>query len=329
MPRVGKADMNSPMHRSPAPARSLSKRRIADILALIREFQSRHGGKFPTTRSPFPRPHGSWNAIDRALRHDAIVQCEHFEQLKAALLRRGLKPTLARLDPAYTAKQQGPRHFADILQLIRQSREQHGGRFPLRTDRFAVQGHTDTWVAIDSALAIGAIVECPLWIAHRDRMARLGVKPSLATLHPNYRPVRRELRTIASIQAAVVAYMAQHAGKQPNQRAPYPATVPPDSWKAICKALRHGQVEHDADWAGFRARLEQSQQRASLFTFMDCYREELQALFALAPHTAPPAAPIALPSLKTERSGKRPVQFAALLAPLLGARVAEDRPDRA
>ena len=299
------------------PARSLAKRRIADILALIREFQSLHGGKFPTTRSPFPRPHGSWNAIDRALRHDAIVQCEHFVQLKAALQRRGLKPTLARLNPAYTASHSGPRRFADILELVRLSAEQHGGRFPLRSDPFAVRGHSDTWIAIDSALTTGAIVECPLWIAHRDKMARLGVKPSLASLRPHYRPVRRAPRTVAAIKATIVAYMAQHAGRMPNQRAAFPGSVPPDSWKAICKSLRYGTVEHDADWSDFCARLAQSRQKASLFTFTCCYRDELHSMFALTPPAAPAAAPIAIPRARGGRQRKQPpVQFAALVSQL-------------
>jgi hypothetical protein len=303
-------------NESPRPASPLAKRRIADILALIREYQLSHGGKFPTTRSPFPRPRGSWNAIDRALRHDAIVQCEHFTQLKAALLRRGLTPTLARLNPSYIAPHNGPRRFADILQVIRESREQHGGRFPLRTDPFAVRGHSDTWIAIDSALTTGAIADCPLWIAHREKMARLGVKPSLASLHPHYRPVRRERRTIASIQAAVVAYMAQHGGKLPNQRAAFPSQVPADSWKAICKALRLGNIEPDGDWREFCARIEESQQKPSLFTFMACYRQELHSMFALAPPAASAAAPITVPRARSARATKRPVQFAALVSQL-------------
>lgn len=209
-----------------APARTMVKRRIADILELIREFQAHNGGKYPTTRSPFLHTSGSWNAIDGALRRDAIVQCPRFMELKAALLRRGLTPTLARLDPSYIAAHAEPRRFADILQMINRSRRQHGGRFPLRTDPFNVHGHEDTWIAIDSALTVGTIIDCPLWITHRDRMVRLGVNPSLASLHPHYRPVRRERRTIAYIQAALVAYMVEHAGMLPSQRAPFPTNVP-------------------------------------------------------------------------------------------------------
>lgn len=303
-------------HDQPRPARTLTKRRITDILELIKEFQSLHAGKFPTIRSPFPRPHGSWNAIDRALRHDAIVQCEHFVQVKAALQRRGLTPTLARLDPAYRASHSGPRHFADILEVIKQSREQHGGRFPLRSDRFLVRGYSDTWIAIDSALATGAIADCPQWTAHCEKMARLGVKPSLASLHPHYRPVRREKRAVASIKAALAVYMAQHAGKLPNQRAPFPATIQPDSWKAICKALRNANVEHDADWNDFCARLEQAQQKPSLFTFMNCYRHELASMVTLLPQVEATAIPISVPRERAARPEKKPVQFAALVSQL-------------
>jgi len=302
-----------------APARTMVKRRLADILALIREFQARHGGKFPTNRSPFPRPEGSWNAIDSALRRDAIVHCPDFMRLKEALLRRGLTPSLARLDPAYTAHHAGRRRFADILQLVQQSREQHGGRFPLRTDPFTVRGHRDTWIAIDSALAAGAIAECPQWIAHRERMARLGVRPSLASLHPDYQPYRRQRRTIASIQAAIVAYMAEHGGRLPNQRAPFPSTVPADSWKAICKALRSATIENDADWTAFQARLEQSGQKSSLYTLIDRYQEELRSTFALA-HPAVAAAPPAPTRVRKAASAKKKqVQFAALVAQLFHA----------
>ena len=65
-------------------ARVMSRRTIRQILDLIAEFQSRHGQKFPTVSAPFMRPGDSWNAIDSALRKDAIVQCAQFSALKAA-----------------------------------------------------------------------------------------------------------------------------------------------------------------------------------------------------------------------------------------------------
>lgn len=304
------------LNENHAPARIMVKRRITDILELIKEFQALHGGKFPTIRSPFPRPNGSWNAIDGALRRDAIVQCEHFVRLKVELRQRGLTPSLARLAPCYSAPHVGHRRFADILEIIRQSREQHRGRFPLRTDTFAVHSHADTWVAIDSALATGAIVECPLWIVHRDKMKRLGVKPSLASLNPSYQPVRRERRTIASIHAAIVAYMAEHAGKLPNQRAPFPTTLPADSWKAICKALCSEAVEHDADWIEFHARLDVSRQKPSLFTLIDRYRHELHGMFAQIQPVDATALSIPTRSVKSEQVVKKQIQFAALVAQL-------------
>lgn len=304
------------------PARTMTKRRINDILELIREFQARHDGKFPTIRSPFPRAGGSWNAIDGALRRDAIVQCPHFVQLKAALRRRGLTPTLARLDPSYTAPRTRRRHLADILHMVKQSSEQHGGRFPLRTDPFEVRGYEDTWIAIDSALADGAIGECPLWIAHRGKMAQLGVMPSLASLNPRYQPVRRQRRSIASIKAAIVVHMTENAGRTPSQRARFPAGAKHDSWKAICKALRSGTIEHDTDWTELLARLELSTQKPSLFTLIDRYRSELQDAFALAHPAEPGARPVPCAPLRPARVEKKPAQFAALVAQLFCSPVA-------
>lgn len=298
------------------PARTMIKRRIGDILELIREFQALHDGKFPTTTSTYPRATGSWNAIDGALRRDAIVQCQHFVQLKAALLRRGLTPTLARLDPSYTAPRVGRRHFTDILQMVRQSSEQHGGRFPLRTDSFEVRGYADTWIAVDSALVEGAIAECPLWLAHRRRMALLGVMPSLATLNPHYQPVRRQQRSVASIKEAIVMHLAENAGRMPSQRARFPAAAKPDSWKAICKALRSGTVVHDPDWTEFRARLELSEQKPSLFTLIDRYRNELQDAYALAHPVEPGTRPNPPPSSRPTHVKKKAVQFSALVAQL-------------
>ena len=314
------ADMDSPgpMHHDErcGPTRTMTKRRITDILELIREFQALHAGKFPTTRSPFPRAWGSWNAIDGALRRDAIVQCQHFVQLKTALLRRGLTPNLARLDPSYSPPHVGQRRFVDILKMIRQSSEQHGGRFPLRTDPFSVLGYDDSWIAIDSALAAGTIVECPLWIAHRSKMTRLSVKPSLASLRPHYQPVRRKRRAIATIQTAIIAHMVEHAGKPPSQRAPFPTTVPADSWKAICKALRSGTVEQDADWLEFQVRLELLRQRPSLFTLVNSYQHELHSMFTLARSVETTRPSISIQSLKTKRVKNKPTQFAALVAQL-------------
>jgi|SRR5471032_2463387 len=84
--------MNTPITRlyknrndgEPPPARVMRKRTLGQILDLIAEFQSRHGQKFPTVSAPFMRPGDSWNAIDSALRKDAIVQCAQFSALKAA-----------------------------------------------------------------------------------------------------------------------------------------------------------------------------------------------------------------------------------------------------
>jgi hypothetical protein len=288
----------------------MAKRRIGDILELIGEFRARHDGKFPTLKSPYPRASGSWNAIDGALRRDAMVQCQHFVQLKAALLRRGLTPTLARLDPSYTAPRIRRRHFADILQMVRQSSEQHGGHFPLRTDPFEVRGYEDTWIAINSALVDGAIAECPLWIAHRGKMAQLGILASLASLNPHYRPVRRQRRSIASNKAAIVLHMTGNAGKTPSQRARFPTGVRHDSWKAICKALRSGTIEHDPEWTEFLARLELSEQKPSLFTFIDRYRNELQDAFALAldhrTHSVEPGgSSVPCPTLKPAHGEKK------------------------
>jgi hypothetical protein len=294
----------------------MAKRRIGDILELIREFQERHDGKFPTLKSPYPRASGSWNAIDGALRRDAMVQCQHFVQLKAALLLRGLTPTLARLDPSYTAPRTRRRHFADILQMVKQSSEQHGGRFPLRTDPFEVRGYEDTWIAIDSALVYGAIGECPLWIALRGKMAQLGIKPSLASLNPHYQPVRRQRRSIASIKAAIVVHMTENAGRTPSQRTCFPSGAGHDSWKAICKALRSGTIEHDPDWTEFHARLELSKQKPSLFTLIDCYYNELQDAFGLAHPVEPGARSVPCPPLRPTHIEKRPVQFGALVAQL-------------
>lgn len=301
--------------------RTMTKRRIADILGLIKEFQAHHAGKFPTTRSPFPRSRGSWNAIDGALRRDAIVQCQHFVQLKAALQNRGLTPSLARLDPSYKAPLAIKRRFGDILQVIEQSRSQHRGRFPLRSDTFDVRGYADTWIAIDSALATGAIVACPLWVAHSAKMARLGVKPSLASLNPTYRPLRRERRTISSIQAAIVSYMVEYAGKLPNQRAPFPSEVPPDSWKAICKSLCSHTIEHDANWIDFKARLELSKEKPSLFTFLECYRHELQRMYVSVQPFEVRGGIISSRVPKAKPVGKKPVQFGAVIAQLFWAPV--------
>ncbi|CAN7217708.1 hypothetical protein LJR289_000723 [Pseudoduganella sp. LjRoot289] len=300
----------------------MTKRRIDDILTLIREFQARNGGKFPTIKSPFPRANGSWNAIDGALRRDAIVQCQHFVQLKAALRRRGLTPTLARLDPSYTAPRTLKRRFADILRIVRQSSAQHGGRFPLRTDPFEVRGHMDTWIAIDSALVDGAIVECPLWTAHRGKMVQLGVMPSLASLSPHYQPVRRQRRSIASIKAAIVAHMTENAGQTPSQRARFPTGARQDSWKAICKALRSGTIEHDTDSADFHGRLELLMQKPSLFTLIGCYRNALQDAFELAGPVEPGARPVPRPPPRPARVAKKPVQFGAVVAQLFGSSIA-------
>ncbi|MGO4382471.1 hypothetical protein AB4Z19_29740 [Pseudoduganella sp. RAF19] len=313
------------------PSRTMTQRRISDILELIKEFQALHGGRFPTTRSSFPRPNGSWNAIDGALRRDAIVQCQHFVALKAALLRRGLTPSLARLDPSYRPTRAEMRTFGGILEIIALSRVENRGRFPLRTDPFAVRGHSDTWIAIDSALTTGAICECTLWTAHRDKMAQLGVKPSLASLNPAYQPVRRTYRSIASIKTAIGAFMMEHAGVTPTQRAPYPASVPFDSWKAICKALRLGTIDHDADWVEFRARLELSQRKASLFTFIDLHRHELRSMYEASNDAEVTHGPIPVRPSKAKQVRDKPVQFEAVIeqlfrpiAPLARADVASN-----
>lgn len=284
----------------------MRRRTLRQILERIAEFQARHG-QFPSVGSPFLGPGDSWNAIDSALRKDAIVQCREFAELKAALARRGLTPTLARLNPAYQPPRRDKRRFPDILAMVRLSVERHGA-FPLRTSAFALPGHRDSWTAIDSALIDGAIADCPLWAAHRGKMEGLGVAPSLASLHPDYRPLRRQQRSIAAIQAQIVAYMAEHTGAMPNQRSQAAGTTVRDSWKAVCKALRSDAVLRDADWAEFHARLRQSGRKPSLFTLVECYRGELQAAHALAA----PRQPLSPPA----RMEKKPVQFAGLISQL-------------
>lgn len=269
----------SPDAIPPLVARVMVKRRISDIVTWIVEFQARHDGQFPTTRSPFLRPGDSWNAIDGALRRDAIVQCPQFMQLKAALKQRKLTPNLARLNPAYVAPRTRMRRFEDILRMVQLSCAQHGGVFPRRSDPFDVRGYDDTWTAIDSALIEGAIADCPLWRAHNDRMAALGVVPSLASLNPQYRPRRRGPRTLAVIKSEIVLHMAGNAGTVPNQRSRFPAGGRQDSWKAICNALRSAAVTQDSDWTEFCARLDQAGQKPSLFTLIDRYFHELREAY--------------------------------------------------
>lgn len=269
----------SPDAIPPPTARVMIKRRITDIAKWIMEFQAHYGGKFPTTRSPFLRPEDSWNAIDGALRRDAIVQCPQFIQLKAALRQRNLTPNLARLNLAYASPRTRKRRFVDILRMVQHSCAQHGGVFPRRSDCFDVRGYDDTWTAIDNALIEGAIAECPLWSEHSGRMAALGVASSLASLHPQYRPRRRGQRTLAAIKSAIVLHMAGNAGRTPNQRSRFPDGEGQDSWKAICNALRSATFVRDADWNDFCAKLELSGQKPSLFTLITCYNHELREAY--------------------------------------------------
>ena len=296
-------------------ARIMRKRTIQDILNLIAQFQAQHAQKFPSVASPFIGVGDSWNAIDGALRRDAMVQCKQFVELKAALLQRGLTPSLARLNPAYLAPRTRKRQFSEILVMVKRSVKQHA-QFPLRTSPFEVLGYHDTWTAIDSALIGGAIIACPLWRAHCSKMEQLGVTPSLASLHPDYRPVRRQPRSIASIMALIVNYMSKNAGKMPNQRASFPRDTSPDSWKAICQALRLGAVMPDADRGEFYARLDLSGQKPSLFTFIECYRSQLQAQYERAW-----CQPLESSQRLVSRPApacieKKPVQFAALISQL-------------
>jgi len=297
--------------------RTMARRTIQDIFKLIAQFQAQHGQRFPTIVSPCIRTGHSWNAIDSALRRDAIVQCPQFVELKAALLRRGLTPSLARLNAAHVAVRTQKRRFADILAMVRHSVELHG-QFPMRTSKFDVPGYRDTWTAIDSALIDGAIAECPLWTAHCGKMRQLGISASLASLHPAYRPLRRQHRSIASIIALVVEYMVENAGKMPNQRARFPGTKPHDTWKAICKALRSSAVIEDADKREFDARLAQSNQKPSLYTLMECYRSALQSAYDVA-CSRPAGAMGQPPSQSTPEAApvtKQAVPFAALISQL-------------
>src|SRR5471030_2291024 len=125
--------------------RTMARRTIQDIFKLIAQFQAQHGQRFPTIVSPCIRTGHS---------RDAIVQCPQFVELKAALLRRGLTPSLARLNTAHVAVRTQKRRFADILAMVQRSVELHG-QFPMRTSRFDVPGYRDTWTAIDSALIDG------------------------------------------------------------------------------------------------------------------------------------------------------------------------------
>jgi len=109
----------------------------------------------------------------------------------------------------------------------------------------------------------------------------------------------------------------KNAGQLPHQRARFPAGLPPDAWKAICKALRTGAVQPDADRTAFYGWVTETGSKATLHTFMQCYRDELQREYALrrmqlegearqrASHCPRAAAP-----------SKPPVPFAALIAPL-------------
>lgn len=279
------------------------KRTIAEIFRQIAEFQSRYR-RFPTIASPFIGQDDSWNAIDGALRRDMIVQCRDFVALKAALASQGLAPSLARLNQAYERPRTQKRRFPDILAMIRGAIEQDG-RFPLRTAPFNVPGYRDTWTAIDSALIHGAIADCPLWLAHVQNMAALGVAPSLATLDPAYRPKRRQLRSIAGIKAMILAHMKANGGKMPVQRSRLAGAATGDSWKAIGKALSTGAIAHDADRIDFAARLAQSQRKASLFSLEACYRDELTAAYRQ--------------DLGRGGEQQSAVPFAALISPLFHA----------
>lgn len=293
----------------------MSRRRINDILELIAEYRAQHGQRFPTARSPFPRGGDSWNAIDSALRRGAIVQCLRYTQIKTALAQRGLTPTLARLDPAYVPPRTRRRRFADILEMVERSTVRHG-RFPLRGARFDLPGFDDSWIAIDSALADGAIAPCPLWAEHCAKMERLGVSASLASLNPRYRPFRRQHRSIAAIKSAIVEHMGRNGGRMPNQRAAYPGGRRSDSWKAVCKALSSGAIAQDADRAELAARLAVKGQKPSLYTLIDCYRDELRAAYALAwPQPAAPAQRAGA-ALHPARAARKPAQFAALVSQL-------------
>lgn len=298
--------------RKPARPRIMAPRRIADILDRIAQYQQRHGGQFPTARSAADSDAGrnadSWSAIDNALRRNAIAPCPQYLRIKAALAQRGLTPSLARLNPAYAAPRVQPRRYTDILAMVRQSVAQHG-RFPIRTSRFDVAGFNDSWTAIDSALIDGAIAPCPLWQAHCQRMAELGVTPSLASLNPAYLPVRRQPRSLAAVLAAITDYMGAHGGKTPTQRSPFPAGRGHDSWKAVCKALSTGAIVADAARDEFHARLALSGQKPTLFTLIDCYRTELKTACALA-------FPDLAAALQPQRASRPPVSFAALVAQL-------------
>lgn len=271
-----------PVHEQTArPPRVMKKRSIAYIFEVIAEYQAQHQRRFPGVRSPFPRPGDSWNAINRALRFGAIVECPQFTALKSALAQRGLTPSLARLNEQYQPQRQFKRRFPDILAMINRSVGLHH-RFPLRSSPFEVPGYVDTWAAIDSALIDGTIADCPLWRRHRNNMAALGVRPSLASINPAYCPVRRERRSIATIKSMIVTHMLRNAGKLPNQRAPFPGNLPPDSWKAVCKALRSGAIQPGADKSAFDAWIAQAGRNASLHTFMQCYRAELESDYVRA-----------------------------------------------
>ncbi|MYM67068.1 hypothetical protein GTP45_09530 [Pseudoduganella sp. FT55W] len=294
----------------------MRKRTITYIEEVIAEFRAQHQQRFPNVRSPFPRAGDSWNAIDSALRRGAIVECQRFAALKAQLAERGWSPSLARLNKAYSPRRQFKRRFADILAMVNRSVKIHH-RFPLRRSRFEVPGYVDTWIAIDCALSEGAIADCVLWRQHRDKMAQLGVRPSLASLNPAYFPVRRQQRSVAAIKAMIVSYMLKNAGQLPHQRARFPAGFPPDAWKAICKALRLGSVLPDADRTVFYDWVAADGRNPSLHTFMQCYRDELAAEYAqrsAQPDGAATQRRAQLaPAMATDQ---RPVKFAALIAPL-------------
>jgi hypothetical protein len=294
----------------------MRKRSITYIEEVIAEFRAQNQQRFPNVRSPFPRAGDSWNAIDSALRRGAIVECQRFAALKAQLAVQGWSLNLARLNPVYVPRRQFKRQFADILAMVGRSVKMHR-RFPSRRSRFNVPGYADTWIAIDCALGTGAIADCALWRDHRSKMAQLGVTPSLASLNPAYRPMRRQQRSVAAIKDMIVTHMLKNAGQLPHQRARFPAGLPPDAWKAICKALRLGAVQPDADRTVFYGWVAETGRKASLHTFMQCYRDELKREYAR--RSAQPegeARERAPHGPRAMAANKPPVPFAALIAPL-------------
>ncbi|RFP13122.1 hypothetical protein D0T25_23780 [Duganella sp. BJB488] len=114
----------------------------------------------------------------------------------------------------------------------------------------------------------------------------------------------------------IVVHMTENAGRVPSQRVRFPMEARHDSWKAICKALRSGIIEHDRDWTEFHLRLELSKRHPSLFTLIDCYRSELQDAFELTHPTEPGTRSVPGPPLRPTHVEKKPVQFGALVAQL-------------